>query len=106
MADEIKKSEITKILTELLKVIKVVSVYPEDNPLPLKLKESFSGRFADMTRESGPLVFGINRNSIEYARAEGRQKPQRVAAHEYRQGFHHLNFHSTGPACSASTHRG
>jgi len=66
MADKKEITEISKTLIELLKVIKVVSMYPEDNPLPAKLKESFSDRFADLTRESGPLTFIIGRNNIRY----------------------------------------
>lgn len=66
MAEEHEIAEISKTLTELLKVIKVVSVYPDDNPLPTKLRESFSERFAVLTRDSGPLTFSIRRNKIYY----------------------------------------
>jgi len=66
MVEKQEIAEISKTLTELLKVIKVVSVYPESNPLPTKLRESFSERFAVLTRDSGPLTFSIGRNKIYY----------------------------------------
>ena len=66
MAEEQEIVEISKTLTELLKVIKVVSVYPENNPLPTKLRESFSERFAVLIQDRGTLTFSIGRNKIHY----------------------------------------
>jgi HEAT repeat protein len=64
MIKESNLKEISLILAELLKIIKVVSVYPENNPIPSKLKESFCGRFVDLVRDLGPLTFKISRNEI------------------------------------------
>jgi HEAT repeat protein len=58
--------EITRILIDLLKTIKVVSVYPEDNPLPAKLRETFIERFADMIEKTGGLKFTFTKGEIHY----------------------------------------
>jgi hypothetical protein len=63
--EDIKK-EISRALLDFVKTIKVVSVYPENNPLPQKLKESFTYRFLDLIRETGGLVFSVSRDEIRY----------------------------------------
>jgi hypothetical protein len=56
--------DVSKLLSELIKIIKVVAVYPENNPLPAKLKESFSDRFTDLIKETGGLVLTIAQNKL------------------------------------------
>ncbi len=63
---EIKIGEISKILAEMVKTVKIVSIYPDNNPLPTKLKESFIDRFTDLIRDYGELRFSIKRNKIFY----------------------------------------
>jgi hypothetical protein len=58
--------ELSRLLTDLVKTIKIVSVYPENNPLPVKLKESFSERFINLITENGGLLLKINRDEIRY----------------------------------------
>jgi len=62
-------AEVSRILTDLLKTIKVVSVYPEDNPLPTKLRETFIERFADIIDRTGGLQFSIIKGEIQYKSA-------------------------------------
>ena len=66
MATDKTIQELSQLLTEFIKIIKVVSVYPEDNPLPMKLKESFSDRFADLIRDFGTLTFHIKQDEVLY----------------------------------------
>jgi HEAT repeat protein len=63
--DNIRK-EISRILSDLIKTIKVVSVYPENNPLPAKMKESFSERFIALIKDLGGLLFTIGQGEIRY----------------------------------------
>jgi len=66
MATEKSIQELSQLLAEFIKIIKVVSVYPADNPLPVKLKESFSDRFADLIRDLGALTFRIKQDEVLY----------------------------------------
>jgi len=49
-----------------MKTVKAVSVYPENNPIPEKLKESFIDRFTDLINESGKLKLSILHDKIFY----------------------------------------
>jgi hypothetical protein len=57
--------DISRILTDLVKTIKVVSVYPEDNPLPAKLRESFIERLTDIIERTDGLFFKISKGEIQ-----------------------------------------
>lgn len=43
--------DLTLILKDFLKVIKVVSLYPETNPLPLSLRQSFAEKFCTLIED-------------------------------------------------------
>jgi HEAT repeat protein len=58
--------EVSRLLVDLTKIIKIISMYPEGNPLPSKLKESFSERFVDLIKEQGQLQFFINQGEIRF----------------------------------------
>ncbi len=60
------KHEITQILGEFIRVIKITAMYPEDNPLPRKLRDSFTDRFVDLVQEAAPLLLEIRPNEIIY----------------------------------------
>ena len=53
MSDKI--TDIKLILKDLRKVIKVISLYPEDNPLPQSLRLSFSERLVELVSIYGPI---------------------------------------------------
>jgi hypothetical protein len=57
---------LAKFISELIKTIKVVSVYPENNPLPIKLRESFSERFSEFVVQCGKIRLVIGRDTISY----------------------------------------
>lgn len=62
--DEKKIKELTLILRDFLKVIKVVSLYPENNPLPTSLRRSFSEKLEWLVEDHGELAFSIKEQSI------------------------------------------
>ncbi len=95
MTEELKTAEISKTLTELLKVIKVVSVYPAGNPLPVKLRESFSERFAMLIQDIGTLTFDIGRHKIHYQGEvvyEDRSNDEALAEIFYKAGLTEITF--------------
>ncbi len=53
MSDKI--TDIKLILKDLQKVIKVIALYPEDNPLPQSLRQSFSIRLVELVSIYGPI---------------------------------------------------
>jgi len=52
------------VLKDLLKVIKVVALYPEDNPLPQSLRQSFGERLVDVVGDYGPIHLDVERERI------------------------------------------
>lgn len=58
--------DIRFILKDLLKVIKVVSLYPEDNPLPQSLKQSFSEKLVSIVQELGELPIAVEKDALLY----------------------------------------
>jgi len=62
--DKTQLQEVSVILKDLLKVIKVVSLYPENNPLPASLKRSFSDKLEWFVEDVGNLNFIIKKNQI------------------------------------------
>jgi hypothetical protein len=56
--------EIQIVLKDLLKVIKVVSMYPPDNPLPQSLKQSFAERLVDLVSERHGLSLRIEKGKM------------------------------------------
>ncbi len=59
-----KREHLAAILRDLLKVTKVVSLYPEENPLPQMLKRSFAERLVDLVGDYGELAFTIERDRL------------------------------------------
>ena len=52
-----KLNEVHYILRDMLKVIKVVSMYPADNPLPVSLRRSFAEKLVSLVETYGTLEF-------------------------------------------------
>jgi HEAT repeat protein len=59
-----KLEDLRLILKDFLKVIKVVSMYPEDNPLPQSLKRTFAERLVDLVTDYGRLDFRVTKTEI------------------------------------------
>lgn len=69
MTDSVNNSErrlrdIGLILRDLLKVIKVVAMYPEGNPLPQSLRRSFSEKLVSLLDEHGDISLQITRSTL------------------------------------------
>ena len=61
-----KHRDVGLILKDLLKVIKVVSLYPDDNPLPRSLRQSFSEKLVDLAHDNGGLKIDVDRDCLYF----------------------------------------
>lgn len=59
--------DIRLIIKDLLKVVKVVSLYPESNPLPQNMKRSFSEKFESIIDNYGDIKLTVEKDSLIYA---------------------------------------
>ncbi len=59
-------SDINLLLRDLLKVIKVLSLYPPDNPLPIKMRASVGRRFIELVARFDGLKFDIRPGKLIY----------------------------------------
>ena len=57
-------TEISFILKDLLKVIKVVSMYPDDNPLPHSMRRSFAEKLVDVVELYGDIKIHVSKDSL------------------------------------------
>lgn len=60
------KKEIGFILKDLLKVVKVVSMYPADNPLPQSMRRSFAEKLVGLVKESGSFQICVAKGVLKY----------------------------------------
>ncbi|RME25722.1 MAG: hypothetical protein D6800_07290, partial [Candidatus Zixiibacteriota bacterium] len=58
--------DISLILRDLLKVIKVVSLYPETNPLPQNLKRTFAERLESLVEDYGDIKVYVHKDELIY----------------------------------------
>jgi hypothetical protein len=61
---EKRAADVSLILRDLLKVIKVVSLYPEDNPLPQSLRRTFAERLVHLIEEHGDIEIRVERDRL------------------------------------------
>lgn len=59
-------SNVNFLLRDLLKIIKVLSLYPPDNPLPKKMRASVGGRFVELVSLFDGLHFTVRANELLY----------------------------------------
>ncbi len=52
------------ILKDLLKVIKVVSMYPADNPLPQSMKQSFAEKLVGLVEQYGQIAVSVQKDLL------------------------------------------
>ena len=64
--NESLKKEIGFILKDLLKVVKVVSMYPADNPLPQLMRSSFAEKLVTIVEEYGGFRISVAKGLLEY----------------------------------------
>lgn len=91
--DRIK--DISFILKDLLKVIKVVSMYPTDNPLPQSMKQSFVEKLVSLVEQYGQIAVSVQKdllsvdNEIVY---QDRSKEERLAGIFFEAGITDFTF--------------
>lgn len=56
--------DISLILKDLLKVIKVVSMYPDNNPLPQSMRRSFAEKLVSLVEQYGQIAVSVQKNSL------------------------------------------
>lgn len=59
-------NDINILLRDLLKVIKVLTIYPPDNPLPTKMRSSVGKRFLELVNRYEGLVFDVRPSELTY----------------------------------------
>jgi len=64
---EQRLEDIRLIVKDLLKVVKVVSLYPENNPLPQSLRRSFAEKFENVIDDYGDIRLTVEKSSLTYA---------------------------------------
>lgn len=57
-------TDVRLLLKDLLKVVKVVAMYPEGNPLPESLKRSFAERLTGLVESYGDIKISVGRDTI------------------------------------------
>ena len=62
--DDIRLENIRLILKDLLKVIKVVSMYPENNPLPQSLRRTFAEKLVSVIDEHGQFEIFVEKDQL------------------------------------------
>jgi hypothetical protein len=90
-------SDIKLLLRDLKKMLKVLTMYPDDNPLPAKMRGSFGAHFVEMVDEFNGLTFTVQPNEIYHNREivyEDEGKEDALAADFYGAGIIHLEFRS------------
>lgn len=88
-------SDIKVLLRDLRKILKVLTIYPDDNPLPTKMRQSFGSQFTEMVEEYSGFVFMIRPNDIIYNREsvfQDESKEEALAALFYNAGIIQLEF--------------
>ncbi|MFH2048340.1 MAG: HEAT repeat domain-containing protein [bacterium] len=90
-----KIADIKLILRDLQKVIKVISLYPEDNPLPQSLRQSFSNRLVELVSIYGPIHLETEKGNIKVDKEivfQDKSKEDRLAGIFFDTGIKDLIF--------------
>ncbi|MBD3401449.1 hypothetical protein GF420_01030 [candidate division GN15 bacterium] len=86
---------VRQILRDLLKVIKVVWMYPPNNPLPTSMQQSFAERLTDLVAEIGPIELAVERDRLRWKGDvvyEDRSKEEALAGLFFDVGISKLSF--------------
>ncbi len=91
-----KINAVQSVLRDLLKVIKVVALYPEDNPLPQSLKQSFAERLIDTIDDFGDLYISVEKDALKVDGEivfQDKSKEERLAGVFHDSGIVDLTIH-------------
>lgn len=58
--------DVSLIMKDLLKVIKVVSLYPESNPLPQSLRRSFAEKLVNIIEDYGEIRINVEKECLNF----------------------------------------
>ncbi len=87
--------ELSLVARDLLKVIKVVSMYPENNPLPQSMKRSFAERLEAIIAEHGKITISVEKDHLTYQHEtiyEDRSKEENLAGMFFEAGITEFTF--------------
>lgn len=87
--------DISLVLKDLLKIIKVLSLYPPDNPLPIKMRKSVGDQFVEVVSRYDGLRFDVQSDHLEYRKETvyyDKNKDEALAALFYNAGIILLEF--------------
>lgn len=83
------------ILRDLLKVIKVVAMYPENNPLPQSLKRTFAERLVQIVGDCGTIDLDVHKSTLnirdEVVFSDG-SREERLAGLFFETGITQISF--------------
>ena len=89
-SSERKIQDVSLILKDFLKVIKVVSMYPEDNPLPQSLRRSFAEKMEAIVDDHGDIQITVRKDCLHFEGTtvfENRSKEENLAGILYDAGI-------------------
>ncbi len=87
--------DISLILKDLLKVIKVVAMYPVDNPLPQCMRQSFADKLVSLVEEYGRIVVSVQKDTLsieDQVVYQDRSKEESLASIFFGAGITDLTF--------------
>ncbi len=90
-----REKEIRFLLKDFLKVIKIVSMYPENNPLPQSLKRSFAERLVSVVQAHGEFRIEVDRDRLVFEQEtvfEDKSKEESLAGLFYGTGISEFSF--------------
>jgi len=90
-----KTADVGLILKDLLKVIKVVSMYPENNPLPQSMKRSFAEKLESLIEEYGDIAISVSKDKLRFEKQvvyTDRSKEENLAGIFYEAGVTNFIF--------------
>jgi len=90
--------DIRLILKDFLKVIKVVSMYPANNPLPQSLRQSFAEKLEWVAQSYGPIDIMVDKDSLIFKEEivyKDRSKEESLAGLFFNTGITRFSFKQT-----------
>jgi len=87
--------DIKLILKDFHKIIKVISMYPENNPLPQSMKRSFSDKLIELIKKNGSIDITVSKDKLTYRKETvyiDRSREERLAGLFFDAGLNGFSF--------------
>lgn len=87
--------DIKLILRDFHKIIKVISMYPENNPLPQSMKRSFSDKLIELIKKHGRIEITVGKDKLTYCKETvyiDRSREERLAGLFFDAGLNGFSF--------------